>query len=107
VAWSAYADAGRFDAICVCDLPLGDMIRKPDMKQPFPPLKPLPGLPTEPGWYWWKGDEQSRENMVRVRLTNGELTAWWLNEDTPVADMKGRWRGPIPPFPEPDNPTAS
>src|SRR5215472_2186974 len=32
--------------------------------------------------------------MVRVHLTNGELTAWWLNEDKPVA--KGSWRGPIP-----------
>jgi len=73
------------------------MSATPNKKQPLPPLKPLPGLPTEPGWYWWKRDEQSRENMVRVRLTNGELTAWWLNEDTPVAKLKGSWWGPIPP----------
>src|SRR5215469_7355937 len=34
--------------------------------------------------------------MVRVHLTNGELTAWWLNEDKPVAKLKGSWHGPIP-----------
>ena len=79
------------------DLRLGNMIRKPNEQQPLPPLEPVPGLPTEPGWYWWKGDEQSRENMARVRLTNGELTARWLNEDTPVAKLKRSWWGPIPP----------
>ena len=60
-------------------------------------LNTTTALPTQPGWYWWKRDEQSRENMVRVRLTNGELTAWWLTEDTPVAKLKGSWWGPIPP----------
>jgi len=35
--------------------------------------------------------------MVQVHLTNGELTVWWLNQDTPVAKLKGSWRGPIPP----------
>ena len=79
------------------------MSATPSKKQPLPPLDPLPGLPTEPGWYWWKRDEQSRENMMRVRLTNGELTAWWLNEDTPVAKLKGSWWGPIPPSTGPGN----
>ena len=35
--------------------------------------------------------------MVQVHLTNSELTVWWLNQDTPVAKLKGSWRGPIPP----------
>ena len=35
--------------------------------------------------------------MVEVRLTNGELTVWWPNEDQPVVNLKGRWRSPIPP----------
>jgi len=35
--------------------------------------------------------------MVEVRVTNGELTVWWPNQDEPVTNLKGRWRGPIPP----------
>jgi hypothetical protein len=35
--------------------------------------------------------------MVDVRMTNGELTAWWPTEDQPVPNLKGHWRGPIPP----------
>ncbi len=34
---------------------------------------------------------------IRARLTNGELTVWWPNQDTLVTEMKGSWRGPIPP----------
>lgn len=35
--------------------------------------------------------------MVEVRLTNGELTVWWLTrQDEPVAKLKGHWRGPRP-----------
>lgn len=37
------------------------------------------------------------EMMVTVRLTNGQLTAWSHNHDQPVANLKGHWRGPIPP----------
>ncbi len=36
--------------------------------------------------------------MVEVRVTNGELMVQWLTRpDEPVANLKGRWRGPIPP----------
>jgi hypothetical protein len=36
--------------------------------------------------------------MVDVRVTNGELTVWWLTRpDEPVAKLKGHWCGPIPP----------
>jgi hypothetical protein len=41
-----------------------------------------------------------RELMVEVRVTNGQLTVWWPNNDEPVANLKGRWRGPIRPFGE-------
>jgi len=61
----------------------------------------LPGTtdsPTTSGTYWFQGDAMSRAIMVDVRLTNGELTVWWLTRsDEPVANLKGRWRGPIPP----------
>ena len=40
---------------------------------------------------------------MQVRLTNGELTVWWPNQDTPVAKLKGHWRGPIPPSTGPLN----
>jgi len=39
--------------------------------------------------------------MVQVRLTEGELTVWWPNQDTPVATLAGYWEGPIPPTYEP------
>ena len=35
--------------------------------------------------------------MVEVRLTDGQLTVWWPTDDQPVANLKGYWRGPIPP----------
>ena len=53
--------------------------------------------PTQPGWYWGKRDDQSQEIMVQVCITDGELTVFWPNEDTPVAKLKGTWRGPIQP----------
>ncbi len=79
----------------------------PDKKQPLSTLVRLPGPPTHPGWFWWTRDGQSTEIMVEVRLTNGELTVWWPNQDTSVAKLRGSWRGPIPPSTGPGNPTAT
>jgi hypothetical protein len=42
-------------------------------------------IPTQPGWYWFQPETTSRALMVDVRVTNGPLTAWWLNQDVPVA----------------------
>jgi len=57
-----------------------------------------PQGPTTPGTYWFQGETMSRPVMLEVRLINGELMVWWLTrEDEPVAYLKGRWRGPIPP----------
>jgi hypothetical protein len=53
--------------------------------------------PTQPGVYWFHSETARREMLVEVRLKDGKLIAWWPNQDTPVADMKGFWRGPIPP----------
>jgi hypothetical protein len=57
-----------------------------------------PEPPTTPGVYWFQSETTSKPVMVDVRLTNGELTVWWLTRpDEPVAKLKGRWHGPIPP----------
>lgn len=53
--------------------------------------------PTQPGAYWFQRDTMSREITVDVRVTNGQLTVWWPNDDQPVANLRGHWRGPIPP----------
>ena len=53
--------------------------------------------PTKPGVYWFQPETLTRTLMVEVRVTNGELTVWWPNQDEPVANLKGRWRGPISP----------
>ncbi|HEV8328159.1 MAG TPA: hypothetical protein VGQ08_11800 [Nitrospiraceae bacterium] len=53
--------------------------------------------PTQPGVYWFQPENMARALMVEVLLTDGQLTAWWPNEDQPVANLKGHWRGPIPP----------
>jgi len=63
--------------------------------------------PTHPGTYWFQSETASREMLVEVRLKDRKLIASWLNQDTPAADMKGRWRGPIPPSTGPHHPTAS
>ena len=60
-----------------------------------------PEAPTKPGVYWFHSETTSRAILVEVRLTNGELTVWWPNEDQPVTALKGHWRGPIPPSPGP------
>jgi len=58
-----------------------------------PSQAPLPQTTTptkQPGWYWWKRDDGSREIMVEVRNTNGELTVRWptfpaLSKNFPVS----------------------
>ena len=37
------------------------------------PLEKLPGPPSEPGWYWFKGDTLRWEMLFEVRLIDGEL----------------------------------
>ena len=53
--------------------------------------------PTQPGTYWFRREPSSREILVDVRMTNGELTVWWPDIDQPVAKLRAHWRGPIPP----------
>jgi len=86
------------DTLGVWDLPLSNMIRKPDEPPPLPPWEPLPGPPTEPGWYWWSDDRVSRGIMVEVKLIDGQLKMQrFYRDDVPVADAKGYWRGPLRP----------
>jgi hypothetical protein len=66
-------------------------------------LRGSPDSPTTPGVYWFQRETTSRAIMVEVRVTNGELMAWWPNDDQPVTKLKGYWRGPIPPSTWPGN----
>jgi hypothetical protein len=50
-----------------------------------------------PGVYWFLSETMSEARMVEVRVTDGELTVWWPNKDQPIANLKGRCFGPIPP----------
>ena len=52
--------------------------------------------PTQPGVFWFQCEPMSRALMVEVRVTSGQLTVWWPNQAEPVANLKGRWRGPDP-----------
>jgi len=54
------------------------------------------GLLSQPGCYWFRSDPSSRDIMVQVRETNGELTVWWPDKDQPVAKLRAQWRDPIP-----------
>ena len=45
--------------------------------------------PTQPGAYWFQSEPMTRAMLLDVRVTNGELTVWWRNEDQPVANLKG------------------
>jgi len=55
------------------------------------------GPPTKAGCYWFRREPPCLDIMVQVREINGALTVWWPNEDQPVTNLKGHWRGPIPP----------
>ena len=75
------------------------MIRKPDEDKPLPPPEILPGPPTQPGWYWFKGDPAMREVMVEVRLVDVQLTLnTFFRDDVPVSDAKRYWRSPLRPI---------
>jgi len=63
--------------------------------------------PKQPGAYWFHSEPASWEMLVEVRLKDGKLIGWWHNQETPVADMKGFWRGPIPPSTGLGSPTTS
>jgi hypothetical protein len=54
-------------------------------------------LPTQPGIYWFQNETTSMPLMLEVPVTNGQLAVWWPNQNVPVANLKGRWRRPIPP----------
>jgi hypothetical protein len=50
----------------------------------------LPGAPTQPGIYWFKGNVAFYEVMADVRMTNGEWMVQWVTRpDEPVANLKG------------------
>lgn len=53
--------------------------------------------PTKPSFYWFQRELTSRALMVGIRATDGQLTVWWPNQDVPVTNLKGVWRGPILP----------
>ena len=72
------------------------MVRQPKEQQPISPLERLPGPPTNPGLYWFKGDTAWREMLVQVSLIDGQLIMQRFYQDhMPVADAKGYWRGPL------------
>ena len=54
--------------------------------------------PSRPGAYWFKDETLAGYVLVTVRRKNGELTAWLVDRDVPVADLNGHWAGPIPFF---------
>jgi hypothetical protein len=57
-----------------------------------------PNSPTTPGVYWFQNETMSKAVMVEVRMTKVQLMVWWLTrEDEPVAELRGRWQGPIAP----------
>ncbi len=57
------------DTLRVHDLPLDDMIRKPDEEQRIPPLQWLPARPMQPG-----GHLPNRVERLRLKeVTNGYL----------------------------------
>ena len=58
--------------------------------------------PTQLGTYWMRRDPPSRDIMVQVRETDGELTVWWPDKDQPVAALKASWCGSIPPSTGPE-----
>jgi hypothetical protein len=60
--------------------------------------------PTTPGTYWFQSETMPRAMMVEIRVVNGQLMVLWLTrQDEPVANLKGRWRGPIAPSSGPES----
>ena len=65
---------------------------------PILPLEKLPGPPSVPGWYWFKGDTVKWEMLFEVRLIDGELRMMkFYADNVPVAETEGSWRGPLRP----------
>lgn len=68
---------------------------------PTIPLEKLPGPPSVPGWYWFKGETARLEMLFEVRLNDGELRMMkFYADNVSIAETKGSWRGPLRPSSE-------
>jgi hypothetical protein len=56
-------------------------------------------IPTQPGTYWHKKTPIDTSDTVNVHAIEGKLmvTVNSATPDVPIANLKGYWRGPIPP----------
>lgn len=79
------------------------MTRASNEKASQSPLQKDTAPPTQPGVCWFRSETMPCEVPVAVCLKDGKLSAWWLNLDDPATNLKGVWRGPIPPFAGPDS----
>jgi len=70
-------------------------------KRSLPHLQKQIAPPTQPGAYWFHSETAPWEILVEVTLNHGQLTVSLLNRDVMLANLNGRWRGPIRPFGEP------
>jgi len=64
-------------------------------QSPQPSLPRSTTPPNRPGTYWFRGETMLWAVMVEVYEKNEQPTVWRLNQEQPVASLKGAWRGPI------------
>lgn len=55
--------------------------------------------PEEPGWYWWRKNEQSESEIIELFFNMlGIFVAKFMNEKIEiVSNLKGQFQGPIRP----------
>src|SRR5262245_12623832 len=84
----------RYGARIVAFIENEKLKRKIDEGAVIPPQTTI--FPTQPGAYWYQPVGLAHVLLVEVRLTEGELTAWWADRPIAIAKLTGYWRGPIP-----------
>jgi hypothetical protein len=56
----------------------------------------MPGKPTEPGWYWYRGEAGESDPLI-VEVDSAGYFQWPDGGYDEVKLAKGQWAGPIPP----------
>jgi len=51
--------------------------------------------PTQPGVYWFHSEDGVHTMLVEIYLKNREMIVCWSNQEVPLTDWWGLWRGPL------------
>jgi hypothetical protein len=73
----------------------------PQYPIPAPPFGWGATPPANAGAYWFLSEDNMWAIVVDVSLKNGQLCLRWLDQEIPLTELRGLWRGPLQLISEP------